>query len=158
MSINVRNGHLESLDAVCSTCEHQKDWQTFFCSLLWPTHLKISYWFLGKKYIMLHKESGTCQSTTKMAICEPFHAVCSTCEHQKDWQTFFCSLLWPMHLKLSYWFLGEKKSIIFPKKSQEPVNQQQKWPFVSHSMPCAAPASTKRTGKLSFAHCYDQHI
>ena len=37
-------------------------------------------------------------------------------------------------------------------------NKQQKWPFVSHSMPFAAPASTKRTGKLSFAHYYDQRM
>ena len=28
-------------------------------------------------------------------------------------------------------------------------NKQQKWPFVSHSMPFAAPASSKTTGKLS---------
>ena len=37
-------------------------------------------------------------------------------------------------------------------------NKQQKWPFVSHSMPFAAPASTNRTGKCSFAHCYDLRI
>ena len=65
----------------------------------------------------------------------------------------FCK--WIIFPILTFAITDQMASVLFADIAK---NKQQKWPFVSHSMPFAAPASTKRTGKLSFAYCYDQRI
>ena len=121
--IENKNGHFWAIRCHLQQLRASKVLANFGLLTAMTNTFKSKLLVVRKQMCMIFpKKSGTCQSTTKIAICEPFDAVCSTWEHQNTWQTFFCSLLWPTDLKLSYWFLG-KKSMMFPKKGRK------KWLF-----------------------------